>query len=216
MKILAPRRARWIGVVMFVTGALGAGPLHAQQAAVADARTVSGTSALAAASAAAFAARGRASNVPSLPAVHPVPPLPLAANTAAALPEVAAPSPAPLRIVAAPPPTEVAPPVFFPAPGRPAPLVPLYVTFAALQVADVASTGRALEAGGREANPIVRGFANNSAAMLAVKAGATVGTIYLSERLWKKNRAAAVLLMTALNGAYAAVAAHNYRHSEQR
>jgi len=126
------------------------------------------------------------------PARHGIPPVP-------PLPE--GPPLAPLRIAA---------------PARPAPLVPLYLAFVALQVADVASTRRALEAGGREANPIVRGLANNSAAMLAVKAGATAGTIYLVERLWKKNRTAAVILMTALNGAYAAIVAYNYRGHRQR
>jgi len=127
------------------------------------------------------------------PARHGIPPVPPLAAEGPPL--------APLRIAA---------------PARPAPLVPLYLAFVALQVADVASTRRALEAGGREANPIVRGLANNSAAMLAVKAGATAGTIYLVERLWKKNRTAAVILMTALNGAYAAIVAYNYRGHRQR
>jgi hypothetical protein len=86
----------------------------------------------------------------------------------------------------------------------------------ALQIADVASTRRALEAGGREANPIVRGLADNTAAMLAIKAAATAGTIYLVERLWRKNRTAAVLLMAALNGTYAAIVAHNHRVRSQR
>ena len=92
---------------------------------------------------------------------------------------------------------------------RPAPLVPLYVSFAALQVLDTTSTHRALREGGREANPVVQGFAGNRAAMLAVKAGATAATVYLTERLWKKSRPAAIVLMTALNGAYAAILAHN-------
>ncbi len=103
------------------------------------------------------------------------------------LPADPAPAAEPLPGVA-----EVGPPIWFPtSPRRPSPLVPLYVSFAALQVADVASTVRALDSGGQEANPIVGSFADSSAAMLAVKAGATAGTIYLTERLWKKNRPAA-------------------------
>jgi len=111
---------------------------------------------------------------------------------------------------------EVGPPAWLPAsPRRPSPLVPLYLSFAALQVADVASTVRALDSGGQEANPLVSSFADSSAKMLVVKAGATAGTIYLTERLWKKNRPAAIVLMAALNGAYGAIVAHNYRQAQR-
>jgi hypothetical protein len=46
--------------------------------------------------------------------------------------------------------------------------------------------------------------------LLAVKAAASVGTIYLAEKLWRRNRVAAVALMAGLNGAYAVIVARNY------
>lgn len=94
--------------------------------------------------------------------------------------------------------------------ARPVPLVGLYVSLASLQVLDITSTRRALNAGGVEANPLVAPLAGSPLAMLALKAGVTGATIYASERLWKKNRMAAVLTMIGLNAAYGAVVAHNY------
>jgi heme A synthase len=95
--------------------------------------------------------------------------------------------------------------------ARPRPLVPLYVAFAVLQGLDGATTVRALGRGAVEANPLLGGVAGNPAALFAAKAGTAVGSILLTERLWKRNRVAAIALMVALNGAYAAVVAHNYR-----
>ena len=94
---------------------------------------------------------------------------------------------------------------------RPAPLVGLYVSFAALEVLDVASTQKALRAGGVEANPLVAPFAGSPLAMTVVKAGVAGAMIYASERLWKTNRKAAVLTMIGLNIAHGVVVAHNYR-----
>jgi hypothetical protein len=94
--------------------------------------------------------------------------------------------------------------------SRPAPLVGLYVSLASLQALDITSTRRALNAGGVEANPLVAPIAGSPLAMLALKAGVTGAAIYASERLWKKNRVAAVMTMIGLNAAHAAVVAHNY------
>ena len=94
---------------------------------------------------------------------------------------------------------------------RPSPLVPLYVSFGALQVLDAQSTSQALARGGVEANPLVKGFAGNDAAMLAVKAAGTAGVIYASEKMWKRNRKAAVIFMVAANAGMAWVVQHNYR-----
>jgi hypothetical protein len=93
---------------------------------------------------------------------------------------------------------------------RPAALVPLYVGFTALQVLDAHSTLTAVTTGANEANPMMQGAAGNPTAMLAVKAAATTGVVVLSEKLWRHNRAAAVLTMIGLNSAYAVIAAHNY------
>jgi hypothetical protein len=94
---------------------------------------------------------------------------------------------------------------------RPAPLLGLYVSLATLQALDITSTRRALNAGSVEANPLVAPFAGSTFAMTALKAGVTGATIFASERLWKKNRKAAMITMIGLNAAYGAVVSHNYR-----
>ena len=94
---------------------------------------------------------------------------------------------------------------------RPAPLVGLYVSLAGMQVLDIASTHRALEAGAVEANPMMAPFARSPLALAAMKAGVTSATIFATERMWKTNRKAALLTMIALNATYGAIAVHNYR-----
>jgi hypothetical protein len=98
-------------------------------------------------------------------------------------------------------------------PSRPAPLLGLYVSLAAFQALDIASTHRALKAGAVEANPVVAPFAHSPLALAAIKAGVTTATIFATEQLWKTNRKAAVLTMLAVNAAYGAIAAHNYKVS---
>lgn len=94
---------------------------------------------------------------------------------------------------------------------RPAALPVMYAAFGALQVADIYSTRRALGGNAYEANSIMRAASKNAGAMLAVKALSTVGTIYFTERAWKKNRKTAVILMAVINGVTAAVTANNLR-----
>lgn len=96
---------------------------------------------------------------------------------------------------------------------RPASLIPLYVSFGTLQVLDTHSTSRALANGGVEANPMMRGFAGNEVGMLAVKAAGTAGVIYASEKMWRRNKAAAVIFMIAANAGMTWVVQHNYRAS---
>ena len=98
-----------------------------------------------------------------------------------------------------------------PAPSGTRSLVPRYVSFGVLQALDVHSTMRALNNGAVEANPLMKGVAHQPAAFMAVKAGAGATTIWLSHRLAKKNKVAAMLLMAGVNSAYAMVVAHNYR-----
>lgn len=93
---------------------------------------------------------------------------------------------------------------------RPAVLPVLYVSFAALQALDAHSTLTAVAAGGNEANPALKGIVDRPGAFVAVKLAATVGTLYLTERLWKKHRGAAVALMLVANGAYAVIVGSNY------
>jgi uncharacterized protein DUF5658 len=94
---------------------------------------------------------------------------------------------------------------------RPGALVPLYVSFSALQVLDLHSTAGALGRGAVEANPVVKPFAGNQFGMIAVKAAGTAGVILASEQMWKKNKAAAVVFMLGSNAAMSWVVQHNYR-----
>jgi hypothetical protein len=94
---------------------------------------------------------------------------------------------------------------------RPAALLPLYISFGALQGLDTHSTLRALEGGAVEANPLMTGLASHPIGLLSVKAAGAAGAIYASERLWKRNKTAAVLFMIATNSAMAWVVQHNYR-----
>ncbi len=94
---------------------------------------------------------------------------------------------------------------------RPAALIPLYASFVALEALDVHSTRDALAHGAVEANPAMSALTGNSVGMVTVKAAGTAGLIFASEKLWKKNRPAAVVLMIVTNSAMAWVVAHNYR-----
>jgi hypothetical protein len=94
---------------------------------------------------------------------------------------------------------------------RPRAMLPLYSSYATLQVLDAHSTTRALDRGAAEANPLMRGVAGRPGGMLAVKAAGTAGVIYAGEKLWKRNRTAAVIFMVAANSAMALVVQHNYR-----
>ncbi len=98
-----------------------------------------------------------------------------------------------------------------PADRPPMTLNALCVSFAALQIADIATTYRALGNGAREANPLMAGFTSNKAALVGFKAATTVGTIYLARKIGVKNRVASTVLMAAVNSAYAIIVAHNYR-----
>ena len=97
---------------------------------------------------------------------------------------------------------------------RPAALIPLYMTFAALQVLDADSTVEAVSRGYRESNPLMQPVSGNRGATLAIKAGVTLGTIMLVERVWKgRHRRAAVLTMIGVNVGYGLIVASNYRRA---
>jgi len=162
----------------------------------------------------------RTTRAPLLP--PPLPSAPLVALPLPALPVPAVPTREPLlratSTVASPaasfdvqiarprPAFDVPPPT-----PRPVILVPMYASFATLQALDYHSTTTALSSGAaREANPLMRGVADNPAAFAVVKAGATAGTIWIAERMRKKHPAGAVVFMLASNAAMAAVVAHNY------
>jgi Domain of unknown function (DUF5658) len=89
----------------------------------------------------------------------------------------------------------------------------LYVSLAALNAFDAMTTFKALGSGSAtEANPMMAGVVGHSAALWAVKGGATAASILLAERMWRThNRVAAVATMVVTNGMMVAVAANNAR-----
>jgi hypothetical protein len=89
-------------------------------------------------------------------------------------------------------------------------LTSLYISFATLQGLDAHSTLRAAEFGGLEGNPVLGGVVGSPAAVVAAKAASTAGVVFASERLWKRHKTAAIVMMIALNSAYGAIVAHNY------
>jgi hypothetical protein len=128
----------------------------------------------------------------------------VAVNTQAPVPPAGLAPPTSLPTIAA---RTVTPPK----PERPSLLVPLYVTFGALQAMDAHSTMQALRGGARERNPIVEPFGRNAGALFAMKAATTVGTIVLAEKLRRRHPVKAMVMMTAVNVAYTAIVAANYR-----
>lgn len=101
-----------------------------------------------------------------------------------------------------------------PKPARPAVLPALYASLGAVQLWDVYSTRAALDAGAREANAAAAPFAQSTGSMLGLKAAATASTIFFAERLWKKHKTTAIVMMVAINGATAAVAMRNTRNAK--
>jgi uncharacterized protein DUF5658 len=98
-------------------------------------------------------------------------------------------------------------------PQRPALLIPLYATNVALHGLDLWTTKRALDAGNREGNPLFKDA--SIGAMTGAKIAASAATILIAEKLWKRNRIAAVGLMLATNVGLSAVAANNYRVTQR-
>jgi len=76
---------------------------------------------------------------------------------------------------------------------------------------DIVSTQKAITAGAYEANPLAKG--GNLASTIAIKAETSAATFFAAEKLWKKNRVGAVVLMAVANSVTAAVVAHNYRNA---
>jgi hypothetical protein len=96
---------------------------------------------------------------------------------------------------------------------RPAVLPVLYASLGVMQAWDVYSTSAAMRAGAREANPAAAPFAGNAGSLIAMKATTTAGTILFAERMWKKNKVGAIVMLAAINGATAAVSLHNMRNA---
>lgn len=90
-------------------------------------------------------------------------------------------------------------------------LTALQVTTVATQILDVHSTMKAMNNGAVEANPMMRGVAKNPAAFISVKAAMSVGLMYATHKMAKRNKVAAIVTSAAINSAYLVVAHHNYK-----
>ena len=127
-------------------------------------------------------------------------------NGIPAVPDLPAPTLQRVDLLEAPPAPVAAPT------RRPAALLPLYSSFAALQGLDFYTTRRALDNGAREANPFMRDAATRDSTMIAMKAAGSVVAIWATEKLWKNKRGRlAVFSAVLLNVASGYVVMHNYR-----
>jgi hypothetical protein len=79
------------------------------------------------------------------------------------------------------------------------------------QMLDVHSTMQATKLGAVEANPMMGGLVQNRAAFIGVKAAMGAGLVYVTHRLAKDNKVAAIVASAAINSAYLMIARHNYR-----
>lgn len=87
----------------------------------------------------------------------------------------------------------------------------LYATTIVVQGLDGHSTFRALDAGGKEGNPLIGPLAEHRPAFLALKAGIAATAIYLARDTSKTHKVRAALTLIAINSAYLALIANNYR-----
>jgi hypothetical protein len=106
---------------------------------------------------------------------------------------------------------------------RPAPVTPpapvqstaalksLYATTVVMQALDIHSTMAVVSRGGAEANPLMAGLVDNKAAFIGVKAAVTATTIFAARKISKRSKTAAIVMLVAVNSAYALVVSHNYR-----
>jgi hypothetical protein len=94
--------------------------------------------------------------------------------------------------------------------ARPAAMVPLYFSLAALEAADVWSTYALLPAGGREANPLLAPVIGSPIATSALKAGTAAAFVLAIEHLRTAHPKISMALLTAVNGYVATAVSHNY------
>lgn len=81
----------------------------------------------------------------------------------------------------------------------------------ALNVADYFLTRQALKyQGAAEANPLMKGIVKNPYLFAAVKVGASAVSIFLLDKIYKKNKVLGWVLSAAVNSALSYVVLHNY------
>ena len=87
----------------------------------------------------------------------------------------------------------------------------LYASTVIMQALDVHSTMALVSRGGAEANPIMAGLVDNKAAFIGVKAAVAATTIFAARKISKRSKTGAIIMLVAVNSAYAFVVSHNYR-----
>ena len=97
---------------------------------------------------------------------------------------------------------------------RPGVLPVLYATLGAVNAWDTYSTSAALKAGSGRRQPRRRPGCGQHGWDARPQAGRRQeASILFAERLWRKNRVAAIVMMAAINGATAAVAVRNIQNA---
>ena len=86
----------------------------------------------------------------------------------------------------------------------------LYVSTAVVQGLDAQSTFKALSVGAVESNSLVKPFAANRPAFIALKAAMATAFIYAGHDLAKRHKFGAILALGLVNSLYTAIALHNY------
>src|SRR5262249_35473506 len=87
-------------------------------------------------------------------------------------------------------------------------LTAMYGTFVALQGLDLLSTSAARSHGGIESNPW-RALSTEPAYLIALKGVGVFGVTFTAEKLRKKHRITALVMMVGLNIGYSVIVAHN-------
>ena len=90
-------------------------------------------------------------------------------------------------------------------------MMSLYASTVALQALDVHSTMTALNRGAVEANPMMRGVTSNKAVFITTKAALAASTVFVANRLAKRNKTSAMIFLAAVNSIYAGIVMHNYK-----
>lgn len=106
-------------------------------------------------------------------------------------------------------PAPVARPAVDVTPRRPNILVPLYVSFVALQAADGRTSYVGVRRGLEELNPVLGRAVRSPGQLAAIKGATTAATIAATELLWRRHRKAAVIAMIVFNVSYGAIVANN-------
>lgn len=89
-------------------------------------------------------------------------------------------------------------------------LLSLYATTAAMQMMDVRSSLAAFNSGAVEANSLMSGIVKSTPMFIAFKAGVAASAIYSAHAMAKHNKIGAIIMLSAVNSAYAMVVSHNF------